>query len=78
MDAEEQIKEVLNEYESAVNQSNLDAVVALFAKDGAVLAPGSPSAVGRDAVQDAYRGIFQAVQLNIKFQVAEIVEMSSD
>jgi len=42
------------------------------------MAPGSPSAVGIQAVQNAYEGVFHAIRLNITFQVAELHLLSSD
>jgi hypothetical protein len=34
--------------------------------------------VGADAVQKAYDAVFKAIKLTVKFNVAEIVEMSSE
>jgi hypothetical protein len=41
-----------------------------------VVAPYSQSAVGKAVVRHAYEVIFKAIALHVKFNVAEIVEMS--
>ena len=40
--------------------------------------PYSSSAVGLAEVRKAYDAVFAAIQLTVKFQIAEIVEMSPD
>ena len=77
-DIEDEIRRVLRAYEAAVNKADVDEVISLFSMDGVVLAPESPSAVGSTAVRSAYEEIFRAIKLNIKFEVAEVVELSSD
>ena len=74
---ETEIGTVLDAYENAVNNSDVDRVISLFSLEGVVLAPESPSAVGRAAVKAAYEGIFQAIKLDISFEIAEIVDLSS-
>src|SRR3954451_4675160 len=66
------IKGVLKRYERALNASDLEGVVQLFADDAAVLAPNTPSAVGTDAVRATYTGIFQAIDLDLTFEIAEV------
>ena len=75
---ETEIGTVLNAYEAAVNNSDVDRVISLFSLEGVVLAPESPSAVGRSALKAAYEAIFQAIKLEIKFEIAEVVELSSE
>ena len=50
----------------------------LYAEDGVFMPPYSASAVGADAVQKAYDAVFNAIKLTVKFNVAEIVEMSPE
>jgi uncharacterized protein (TIGR02246 family) len=50
----------------------------LYTEDGVFMPPYGPSAVGRNAVREAYDGVFAKIRLSVKFSVAEVVEMCSD
>ena len=79
MNANEQaVAEVLAAYSAALNASDTDAVMPLYAEDGVFMPPYSASAVGADAVQKAYDAVFKAIKLTVKFNVAEIMEMSPE
>lgn len=67
---------VLAKYEAALNASDTDAVMPLYAEDGVFMPPYSQSAVGRTAVRAAYDAVFRAITLSVKFNIAEVVEMS--
>jgi uncharacterized protein (TIGR02246 family) len=69
---------VLASYNAALNASDTDAVTPLYADDGVFMPPYSPSAVGIDAVRKAYDAVFAAITLTVKFEIAEIVELSPD
>ena len=73
-----QIERVLKSYEQSLNASDVNGVIKLYTDDAVLMAPGSPSAVGIQAVEGAYSGVFQAIRLNITFQVAEMQLLSSD
>ena len=75
---EQAVAEVLAAYGAALNASDADAVMPLYAEDGVFMPPYSASAVGADAVQKAYDAVFKAIKLTVKFNVAEIVEMSPE
>jgi len=47
----------------------------LYAEDGVFMPPYSQSAVGLAAVRKAYDAVFKAITLNVKFTIAEIVEL---
>ena len=66
-----EIEQLLNKYERALNSGDVQAAVQLYTDDGVLMAPEHPSAVGAKVLQQAYTGIFQAIALNIKFQIAE-------
>src|SRR5579862_4296779 len=72
------ITALLAKYNEALNASSTDAVMPLYAEDGVFMPPYSASAVGADAVQKAYDAVFKAIKLTVKFNVAEIVEMSPE
>jgi uncharacterized protein (TIGR02246 family) len=75
---ERAVAEVLSAYNQALNSSDTNAVMLLYAQDGVFMPPYSPSAVGLGEVRKAYDAVFTAIQLTVKFDIAEIVEMSSD
>jgi uncharacterized protein (TIGR02246 family) len=69
---------VLKSYERSLNASDVAGVVRLYTDDAVVLAPGAPSAVGINAVRDAYTGIFRSIDLDLTFTVAEVNVVSPD
>jgi uncharacterized protein (TIGR02246 family) len=73
---ERAVAEVLSAYNRALNSSDTNAVMPLYAHDGVFMPPYSPSAVGLAEVRTAYDAVFAAIQLTVKFTIAEIVEMS--
>jgi len=73
-----EIVEVLKRYERSLNASDVDGVVRLYTDDAVMLAPGAPSAVGIDAVRQAYTGTFQAIDYDLTFEVAEVKVVSGD
>jgi uncharacterized protein (TIGR02246 family) len=70
--------EVLAAYNDALNSSDTDAVMSLYAEDGVFMPPYSPSAIGSAEVPKAYDAVFKAIKLTVKFKVAEIVEMNPE
>jgi uncharacterized protein (TIGR02246 family) len=66
---------LLAKYNEALNASSTDAVLPLYAEDGVFMPPYSQSAVGSAAVRKAYDAVFKAITLNVKFTIAEIVEL---
>src|SRR2546427_2934965 len=73
-----QIETVLRTYEQSLNASDVQGVIKLYTDDAVLMAPNNPSAVGIQAVQEAYAGVFQAIRLNINFQVAELHLLSPE
>jgi uncharacterized protein (TIGR02246 family) len=71
----EGVTALLAEYNEALNASSTDAVMPLYAEDGVFMPPYSQSAVGSAAVRKAYDAVFKAITLNVKFTIAEIVEL---
>jgi len=72
------IKQQLQSYEQALNKSDIEAVMKLYAEDSVFMPQNSPAAVGRDAVRGAYRYVFDAIKLNIRFEIDEIHPLSND
>lgn len=75
---EKAVAEVLAAYNVALNSSDTNAVMPLYADDGVFMPPYSPSAVGLAEVRKAYDAVFKAIKLTVKFNVAEIVEISPE
>jgi uncharacterized protein (TIGR02246 family) len=79
MNAEEQaIAAVLARYQDALNQSDADAAMKLYADDGVFMPQNSQSSVGAEAVRKAYDAVFDAITLSVKFDIAEIRQVATD
>jgi uncharacterized protein (TIGR02246 family) len=74
----EAITDVLAKYNDALNASSTDAVMRVYADEGVFMAPYSPSAVGLEALRKAYDAVFKAITLNVKFTIAEIVDLAPE
>ncbi len=75
---EKAIAVVLAKYQDALNQSSTDAVMKLYASDGVFMPQNSPSSVGAQAVRKAYDAVFDAITLDVKFDIAEIRQLAPD
>jgi len=73
-----QIEKVIKGYEESLNAGDARGVMEVYTEDPVVLAPGAPSAVGTWAVWNTYTGIFQAISLNITFDIVEVVFVSPE
>jgi uncharacterized protein (TIGR02246 family) len=79
MNANEQaVAALLAEYQDALNQSDTDAVMKLYASDGVFMPQHFPSSVGADAVRKAYLAVFEAITLRVEFKVAEVLQIAPD
>src|SRR5262249_28352360 len=74
----EAITALLATYDEALNASSTAAVMPLYAEDGVFMPPYRQSAVGSEAINQAYDAVFEAIPLHVKFTIAEIVEMAPD
>ncbi|TGE00509.1 YybH family protein [Methylobacterium nonmethylotrophicum] len=70
------IEDALQAYETALNASNTDAVLSVFATDAVFMAPNSPSTVGAEAIRAAYDGIFQTITFDTELTVEEVVQVA--
>jgi uncharacterized protein (TIGR02246 family) len=71
------IEALLEAYESVLNASDVDGILELYTDDGVFMAPNNPSAVGIEQVEAAYTAVFEAIDLNVEFDIVEI-EVISD
>jgi uncharacterized protein (TIGR02246 family) len=72
------ITSVLSAYEAALNASDIEAIRRLFTEDVVLMRPFRPSVVGKAAVRQPFAAGPRVSKLNIKFTIAEIVEMAPD
>ncbi len=72
------IEHVLRSYEQALNSSDTERVMALYADDGVFMPQHSPSSVGRAAVRMAYDTVFHTIKLTVKFDIVEIRQIAPD
>src|SRR5258708_6812464 len=70
------VMNLLSSYEAALNASNTAAVLPLYSEDGVFMPPSNQSAVGAAAVRQAYDAVFKAIKLDLKFTVAEVVQVA--
>ncbi len=74
----DEIEALLKNYERVLNASDVDGILTLYTEDGIFMAPNNPSAVGIEQVEAAYTGAFQAIDLNVEFDIVEIEVISDD
>jgi uncharacterized protein (TIGR02246 family) len=72
------VASILKEYETALNGSDTDAVLKLYAPDGVFMPQHSPASIGTAALRQAYDGVFQAITLTVKFDIVEIRQIAAD
>ena len=67
-----QIAALLDRYETALNASDVDAVLQLYAPDGVFMPSSAPTAEGADQIRASYEFVFSTIQLAISFSIDEI------
>jgi uncharacterized protein (TIGR02246 family) len=67
------IEAVLKRYETALNASDTNAAVGIYADDAIFMPQGSAPAVGLTAIRQAYDQIFAAVELRVAFTIDEVM-----
>ena len=72
------IRETMAVYNAALNGGKTAAVLPLYTDDGVFMPPYSQSAVGKSAVATAYDKVFEELQFDVKFTIAELVVMAPD
>lgn len=71
------IENLLKSYEKALNASDTESVLKLYAEDGVFMPSEAPTSIGKTAVEGAYNYVFSQIKLNIKFSIDEI-EINGD
>ena len=67
-----QITALLDRYETALNASDVDAVLQLYAPDGVFMPSSAPTAEGAAQIRAAYTFVFSTIQLAIRFSIDEV------
>lgn len=71
-----QIEQVISNYEQALNASDTDTVMTLYADNGVFMPQHGMPNIGAEAVRAAYDGVFQAITIDIDFAVDEVLQVS--
>jgi uncharacterized protein (TIGR02246 family) len=69
---------ILEEYQTALNGSDSEAAVKLYAPDGVFMPQHSPASIGSGALRQAYDAVFAAITLTVRFEIAEIRQLAAD
>ncbi len=72
------IRTVLKTYEQVLNASDVPGVLKLYTHDGVFMPQHSPSAVGIEAIEGAYTAVFEAIDLDVEFDIVEIAVVADD
>jgi len=68
----QKIQTLISQYETELNASNVDGVLALYGKNPTFMPQNSSAQVGRAAVKQTYKNVFNTIKLDIKFTIYEI------
>jgi len=66
------IEQRIKQYQTALNNGNVGAVLDLYGSDPVFMPQHSVAKIGREQVQDAYRQVFNLIELDIRFSIYDI------
>jgi uncharacterized protein (TIGR02246 family) len=72
------VASILKDYQTALNGSDTEAVLKLYAPDGVFMPQHSHCSVGTAASRQAYDAVFAAITLTVQFDIAEIRRIAPD
>ncbi len=72
------IRATMAAYNAALNGGKTADVLPLYTDDGVFMPPYSPSDVGIAAVKAAYDLVFAELKFNVRFTIAELVQMAPE
>jgi uncharacterized protein (TIGR02246 family) len=67
-------EDVVRAYFAAINDSNVDEIVTLFADDGALMADYYQTATGTAAIRVTYEGAFAAMKMQHELHLDRVLE----
>lgn len=65
-------------YLTAFNRVDIAAVLATYADDGVLMAPGKPAVVGKDELAVVYPKVFATTGFDMTYEIKEVVQISAD
>ena len=65
-------------YLTAFNRADVPSVLATYADDGVLMGPGLPASVGKEELARVYPSVFEAVGFDMKYEIKEVVQISTD
>lgn len=65
-------------YLTAFNREDVAGVIATYADDGVLMAPGRPSSTGKVELAKVYPGVFEKIDFNMAYEIKEVVQTSAD
>lgn len=69
---EAKIKQLIQAYRDALKSGSPQKVVALYTKNGVLMPANAPTTEGTEALTATYQHIFNAVALDLQFEILEI------
>jgi len=73
----EEIKNLLQTYQRALNEANVDLVRSVYANDAIVIGQPFPTATGIEAIISVYKDFLSKLDFNVQFELLEL-ELSVD
>jgi uncharacterized protein (TIGR02246 family) len=68
------ISDINNRFVDAIGRSDSAGMAALYTEDGKVMATGSPTVAGREAVQQFWRGLIDMGAKSVTLQTVDLDE----
>ena len=75
---ENAVASILKDYETALNGSDTEAPLKLYAPDGVFMPQHSFASVGTEAVRKAYEAVFAVIKFTVKFEIDELRQIAAD
>ncbi|GAA2093760.1 hypothetical protein GCM10009759_20740 [Kitasatospora saccharophila] len=66
------VRELLDTYAKALNTSDAALAASLYAPDGVFMPYQAPTAAGPQQLLEAYRQIFEQIQLDVEFTIEDL------
>jgi uncharacterized protein (TIGR02246 family) len=68
----EEIRNLLNTYQRALNEADLDLVTSVYARDAVVIGQPFPTATGIEAILALYSDFLSKLDFNVQFDLLEM------
>lgn len=69
---EKRIREIIAQYQKAINSADVNSIKGLYAKDGMFIPTGFPSATGAEDIGKTYKNIFGMIKIDLTFTINKI------